>query len=109
MITADAMPHCTSQGTPQVLLAHHRKQLRLPTVRCEYDKVAREPSYRKPWLTPVFLGFSAAAPGPPRCDTGESRRSCSLDHLRCSSRLSAHFEVGLQHDIGDELGRVGQA
>jgi DNA replication protein DnaC len=42
MITADAMPHGTSQGTPQVLLAHHLKQLRLPTVLREYDKVARE-------------------------------------------------------------------
>lgn len=38
----DAMPHGTSQGTPQVLLAHHLKQLRLPTVLREYDKVARE-------------------------------------------------------------------
>ena len=36
------MPHGTSQGTPQVLLAHHLKQLRLPTVLREYDKVARE-------------------------------------------------------------------
>jgi len=29
-------------GTPQVLLAHHLKQLKLPTVLREYDKVARE-------------------------------------------------------------------
>jgi DNA replication protein DnaC len=36
------MPQGTSQGTPQVLLAHHLKQLRLPTVLREYDKVARE-------------------------------------------------------------------
>ena len=42
MSAADAMPHGTSQGTPQVLLAHHLKQLRLPTVLREYDKVARE-------------------------------------------------------------------
>ncbi len=42
MTAADAMPHGTSQGTPQVLLAHHLKQLRLPTVLREYDKVARE-------------------------------------------------------------------
>ena len=28
--------------TPQVLLAHHLKQLKLPTVLREYDKVARE-------------------------------------------------------------------
>jgi DNA replication protein DnaC len=42
MNTADAMPHGTSQGTSQLLLAHHLKQLRLPTVLREYDKVARE-------------------------------------------------------------------
>ena len=42
MTAADAMPHGTSQGAPQVLLAHHLKQLRLPTVLREYDKVARE-------------------------------------------------------------------
>jgi len=29
-------------GTPQVLLAHHLKQLKLPTVLREYDRVARE-------------------------------------------------------------------
>ena len=39
---ADAMPAGTTSGTPQVLLAHHLKQLRLPTVLREYDKVARE-------------------------------------------------------------------
>ena len=32
----------TTSGTPQVLLAHHLKQLKLPTVLREYDKVARE-------------------------------------------------------------------
>jgi DNA replication protein DnaC len=32
----------TTNGTPQVLLAHHLKQLKLPTVLREYDKVARE-------------------------------------------------------------------
>jgi DNA replication protein DnaC len=42
MSAPDAMPHGTSQGTPQILLAHHLKQLRLPTVLREYDKVARE-------------------------------------------------------------------
>jgi DNA replication protein DnaC len=42
MTAPEAMPHGTSQGTPQVLLAHHLKQLRLPTVLREYDKVARE-------------------------------------------------------------------
>jgi DNA replication protein DnaC len=42
MTAADALPHGTSQGTPQILLAHHLKQLRLPTVLREYDKVARE-------------------------------------------------------------------
>ena len=42
MSAADTMPPGTNQGTPQVLLAHHLKQLRLPTVLREYDKVARE-------------------------------------------------------------------
>jgi DNA replication protein DnaC len=42
MSAADTMPPGTSQGTPQLLLAHHLKQLRLPTVLREYDKVARE-------------------------------------------------------------------
>jgi len=36
------MPAGTTSGTPQVLLAHHLKQLKLPTVLREYDKVARE-------------------------------------------------------------------
>jgi DNA replication protein DnaC len=36
------MPGGTMSGTPQVLLAHHLKQLKLPTVLREYDKVARE-------------------------------------------------------------------
>ena len=36
------MPRGTTSGTPQVLLAHHPKQLKLPTVLREYDKVARE-------------------------------------------------------------------
>ena len=36
------MPAGTMNGTPQVLLAHHLKQLKLPTVLREYDKVARE-------------------------------------------------------------------
>lgn len=38
----DTMPAGTMSGTPQVLLAHHLKQLKLPTVLREYDKVARE-------------------------------------------------------------------
>ncbi len=38
----DAMPTGTTSGTSQVLLAHHLKQLKLPTVLREYDKVARE-------------------------------------------------------------------
>jgi hypothetical protein len=36
------MPVGTTSGAPQVLLAHHLKQLKLPTVLREYDKVARE-------------------------------------------------------------------
>lgn len=40
--TAAPMPTGTTSGTPQVLLAHHLKQLKLPTVLREYEKVARE-------------------------------------------------------------------
>ena len=40
--TVDAMPTGTTSGTPQVLLGHHLRQLKLPTVLREYDKVARE-------------------------------------------------------------------
>ena len=39
---ADKMPAGTTSGAPQVLLAHHLKQLKLPTVLREYDKVARD-------------------------------------------------------------------
>ena len=38
----DTMPAGTMSGTPQVLLGHHLKQLKLPTVLREYDKLARE-------------------------------------------------------------------
>ena len=41
-LAVDTMPSGTTSGTPQVLLAHHLKQLKLPTVLREYDKVARE-------------------------------------------------------------------
>lgn len=40
--TTSAMPTGTMSGTPQILLAHHLKQLKLPTVLREYEKVARE-------------------------------------------------------------------
>ena len=40
--TDDTMPTGTMGGTPQVLLGHHLKQLKLPTVLREYEKVARE-------------------------------------------------------------------
>lgn len=36
------MPAGTTSGAPQVLLAHHLKQLKLPTVLREHDRVARE-------------------------------------------------------------------
>ena len=39
---AQTMPSGTTSGTPQLLLAHHLKQLKLPTILREYDKVARE-------------------------------------------------------------------
>ena len=35
-------PAGTSSGTPQVLLAHHLKALKLPTFLREYDKLARQ-------------------------------------------------------------------
>jgi DNA replication protein DnaC len=38
----DKMPAGTTAGTPQLLLAHHLKQLKLPTVLREYEKLARE-------------------------------------------------------------------
>jgi len=38
----ETMPGGTTGGTPGILLAHHLKQLKLPTVLREYDKVARE-------------------------------------------------------------------
>jgi DNA replication protein DnaC len=41
-MTAEAIPSGTTSGTPQLLLVHHLKQLKLPTVLREYDKVARE-------------------------------------------------------------------
>ena len=41
-LAESTMPTGTTSGTPQVLLGHHLKQLKLPTVLREYDKVARE-------------------------------------------------------------------
>jgi len=38
----DQLATGTTSGAPLVLLAHHLKQLKLPTVLREYDKVARE-------------------------------------------------------------------
>jgi DNA replication protein DnaC len=42
MTARSALPVGTTAGTPEVLLAHHLKQLKLPTVLREYEKVARE-------------------------------------------------------------------
>ncbi len=42
MTAQDLRPAGATGGTPQVLLAHHLKQLKLPTVLREYDKVAQE-------------------------------------------------------------------
>ena len=44
-VAAETMPSGTTSGTPQILLAHHLKQLRLPTILREYDKVAREAAH----------------------------------------------------------------
>ena len=41
-MNCEDMPIGTRSGTPQILLGHHLKQLKLPTVLREYDKVARE-------------------------------------------------------------------
>ncbi|WP_278373826.1 IS21-like element helper ATPase IstB [Sphingobium xenophagum] len=41
-VAEDKMPTGTMAGTPQVLLAHHLKQLKLPTMLREYEKLARE-------------------------------------------------------------------
>ncbi len=38
----DGTPAGTAAGAPEVLLAHHLKQLKLPTFLREYDKIARE-------------------------------------------------------------------
>ena len=38
----DIMPSGTTAGAPRVLLGHYLKQLKLPTVLREYDKMARE-------------------------------------------------------------------
>lgn len=55
-------------GTPQVLLSHHLKQLKLPTVLREYNKVAREcardgvdhPRYLLRLVELELKGFSVA-------------------------------------------------
>ena len=41
MTAPDPRPVGMTGGTPQVLLAHHLKRLKLPTVLRAYDKVAR--------------------------------------------------------------------
>ena len=41
-LVAGTMPSGTRAGAPQVLLGHYLKQLKLPTILREYDKVARE-------------------------------------------------------------------
>jgi hypothetical protein len=38
----DPMPAGTTAAVPAVLLGHHLKQLKLPTILREYEKVARE-------------------------------------------------------------------
>ncbi len=43
-VAEDKMPTGTMAGTPQVLLAHHLKQLKLPTVLREYEKRGSRPS-----------------------------------------------------------------
>ena len=50
--SVDAMPAGTTSGTPQMLLGHHLKQLKLPTVLRVYDKVARECASGRPGSRP---------------------------------------------------------
>lgn len=38
----DSLPSGNTAAAPQMLLAHHLKQIKLPTVLREYEKVARE-------------------------------------------------------------------
>jgi hypothetical protein len=45
MSNQPAMP---TPDTPQLLLEHHLKALRLPTILREYDKVARSAPRRRP-------------------------------------------------------------
>jgi hypothetical protein len=40
-------PEMPTPDTPQVLLEHHLKALRLPTILREYDKVARQCAAKK--------------------------------------------------------------
>jgi len=42
-----------TSDTPQVLLEHHLKKLRLPTILREYDKVARQCAAEQVGLSPV--------------------------------------------------------
>ena len=51
MTAPDAMPTGNDGRHPQVLLAHHLKQLKLPTVLRQYDKVARGMRRVMVWMT----------------------------------------------------------
>lgn len=47
----------TTADTPQVLLEHHLKALRLPTMLREYDKLARAPArLRRPASHAICCG-----------------------------------------------------
>ena len=72
-------PEMPTPDTPQVLLEHHLKALRLPTILSEYDKVARQCAaeqveYPQLSAAPDRVG---TAPPRPRClsSAASARRS----------------------------------
>ena len=72
MIAPDPRPASTTGGTPQMLLAHHLKQLKLPTVLREYDKVARECA-RDGVDHPRAMGVSTPGAVEPATESGSIR------------------------------------
>ena len=53
--TMSDLPEMPTPDTPQVLLEHHLKALRLPTFLREYDKVARAVCRKRRWTIPRYL------------------------------------------------------
>ena len=97
MTGPDPRPVGTTGGTPQVLLAHHLKQLKLPTVLREYDKVARECARdgvscdNEYWVLPHFPCWSGLYSGAGSGRHLDSRPWCSTCPLPCSPSFLARF------------------